>query len=105
MSNYTPAHVTYVNALSTKREGYGYPLWEPDPAGRDPVELTDVGYIFKGNFVKLFNGSSSVENSRPGCEKLDVGEVMYRNPLPMVPEEIASKGVKKISVSANLSVG
>ncbi|KIM89603.1 hypothetical protein PILCRDRAFT_1941, partial [Piloderma croceum F 1598] len=94
-------HIIYANALSTKRESYGYPLWEPDPAGQDPVELTDVGYIFRGRFVKLFNGFSAPE----GFERLDTGEVIQLNPLPMIPEEIASRGVRKVGGSANLSLG
>lgn len=95
-------HIIYANALSTKRQSYGYPLWEPDPAGQDPVELTDVGYIFRGRFVKLFNACSGPPE---GFEQLDTGEVIHLNPLPMIPEEIASRGVRKIGGSANLSIG
>ena len=76
-------------------------MWEPDPAGQDPVELTDVGYIFRGRFVKLFNACSAPE----GFERLDIGEVIQLNPLPMIPEEIASRGVRKVGGSANLSLG
>ena len=109
MPSHAPAHITYANALSTKLEGY--PLWGPDPTGRDPVELADVGYIFRGNFVKLFDASSGADSSRIGCElpreyePLDVGDFIHLNPLPPVPEEIASKGVRKIGGSAHLSAG
>ena len=86
-------------------------MWEPDHAGRGPVELADVGYIFRGNFVRLFNASSGEGRSRVGInvpqgyEQLDIGEIAHLNARPMVPEEIASKGVKKIGGRANLSVG
>lgn len=106
MANHTPAHITYANALSTNRGGYGYPLWQPNHAGRGPVELADVGYIFMGNFVRLFNASSGEGIDVPqGYERLDVGQIACLNALPMVPEEIASKGVKRIGGGANLSVG
>jgi hypothetical protein len=105
-------YITYANAHSTKREAYGHPLWELDPAGRDPVELADVGYIFRGNFVKLFNARSEADGSRigkelpEGFEQLNVrGDFIRLNPLPKVPEEIASKGVRKIGGNANLSAG
>jgi len=96
------AHITYAHALSTNRNSYGYPLWEPDPAEQDPVDLTDVGYILRGRFMKLFNASSGAPH---GYERLDVGAVYHLNPLPMVPEEIGSRGVRKIGGSANLSFG
>ena len=41
-----------------------------------------------------------------GFEQLNVrGDFIRLNPLPKVPEEIASKGVRKIGGNANLSAG
>ena len=36
--------------------GLGYALWLPQPqTNHSPVEIGDVGFVWEGNFVRLFN--------------------------------------------------
>lgn len=103
------AHTTYANALISK--GYGYPLWEPDPVECAPVELADVGYISEGGFIKLFNGSKSIDDwsNRLGLPEghtpFPVGEIQRRMPLPKKPEHIASEGVSEMGVDLGVIAG
>jgi hypothetical protein len=42
--------------LSIKYPNHGHALWEPDPGGLyDVVEVGDVGIIYHGYFLRLFN--------------------------------------------------
>ena len=100
---------TYATSLMAK--GHGYPLWEPDPGEEPAVELTDVGYISDGGFIKLFNASAGVDdpsNSRglpSGHIPLPVGAIQRRAPLPKAPEYISSEGVLEKSVDLSLAAG
>ena len=40
-------------------QGYGHPLWYPEPAQEGEILIGDVGYIHDGRFVRLFNACHS----------------------------------------------
>ena len=60
--------------------GKGHPLWCPEPHSSGEAQIGDVGYIFEGAFVRLFNAISpeefQVPNSRlpPDFEALELPE-------------------------------
>ena len=103
------AHETYANALVTK--GNGYPLWQPDPGEYAPVDLGDVGCIYEGAFVKLFNVSKDIHDRSNrlglpfGHSPLDIGDILYKTPLPKAPEYISSDGVSKKGVDLSVTFG
>lgn len=45
----------YRDQLQVTARGIGHALWEPDPHGRRPVEVGDVGFVRSGQFQRLFN--------------------------------------------------
>jgi hypothetical protein len=45
----------YAAQLSQQKEGY--PLWCPEPADYDEVKVGDVGYLWRGSFIRLFNAT------------------------------------------------
>jgi hypothetical protein len=94
------AYETYANALIIK--GHGNPLWEPDPGEYAPVELGDVGYLYKGAFIKLFNASKAIDdlsNQQLGLTRghhpLRIGGILRQTALAKAPEYISSEGVRK----------
>jgi hypothetical protein len=103
------ASETYANALVS--QGYGHPLWEPDPGEYPPVELADVGYISDGGFIKLFNTSAGINDPSnslglpPGHNLLSIGRIQRRAPLPKAPEYISSEGVSEKGVDLSLTAG
>jgi hypothetical protein len=50
-----PAWETYYQQLIPK--GYEHALWDADQGKELAVEIADVGYLFEGLFVWLFNAS------------------------------------------------
>jgi hypothetical protein len=52
MAQLSPA-ARYANQLIHKHNSY--PLWDPDPQEQPAVEMADVGYVWKGKFIRLFN--------------------------------------------------
>jgi hypothetical protein len=100
---------TYSNSLVS--QGHGHPLWEPDPGPYAPVELADVGYIFKGAFVKLFNASKDTDDwsNRLGLPEghipLPAGNILTGTPLPKKPEYIASEGVSEMGADLIVKAG
>lgn len=36
-------------------QGYGLPLWFPEPGKQGDVEIGDVGFVNEGRFIRLFN--------------------------------------------------
>ena len=53
----------YREQLSIKYPTYGYALWNPSPSNpNNPVEIGDVGFIYKGKFIRLFNAQISAED-------------------------------------------
>lgn len=52
----------YTEQLSTIGEGTA--LWYPEPHETGEVQIGDVGYIFEGAFIKLFNTVSETQDSR-----------------------------------------
>lgn len=103
-----PAHETYAKALVPKN--HGYPLWEPDPGSNAAVELADVGYLWEGVFMKLFNASKGGDDPSnrfglpEGHVPFTVGEVLRRTPLPK-EEHISSEGVCDLGASVELTGG
>lgn len=42
--------------LAITYPGLGYAMWAPQPATDEPpVEIGDVGFVWDGNFIRLFN--------------------------------------------------
>lgn len=103
------AHTTYANNLISK--GHGYPLWEPDPGNYAPIELADVGYLYDGAFIKLFNASTNQYNrsNRLGFPNdhipIDVGDVLNKTPLPKRPKYISSEGVSEADANMSATAG
>jgi peptidoglycan/xylan/chitin deacetylase (PgdA/CDA1 family) len=103
------AYETYANALITK--GHGHPLWEPDPGEYAPVDLGDVGYLYRGAFIKLFNVSKDVHDwsNRLGLPHghtlLHIGDILRPTPLPKAPEHISSEGVSEKGGDFNVTTG
>jgi hypothetical protein len=103
------AYKTYANALIIK--GHGHPLWEPDPGEYAPVDLGDVGYLYNGAFVKLFNASRDIDDpsNRLGFPHghcpLRIRDVLRQTPLPKAPEYISSEGVRKKGAELTVTAG
>jgi hypothetical protein len=103
------AHTTYANALLSK--GHGHALWEPDPGEYAPVELGDVGYLYKGAFIKLFNASKDRDDwsNRLGLPTehvpLRIGEILRKMPLAKAPECISSEGVSNLGMDLSVRAG
>jgi hypothetical protein len=103
------AYETYANALITK--GHGRPLWEPDPGEYAPVELGDVGYLYRGAFVKLFNASKAIDDPSNqfglprGHDPLPIRNILRNTPLPKAPEYIATKGVRSRGAELTVTTG
>jgi hypothetical protein len=103
------AYETYASALVMK--GHGHPLWEPDPGQYAPVELGDVGYLYEGAFVKLFNVSKDIDDPSNrlglpcGHSLLQIGDVLRKSPLSKAPEYISSEGVSDMGADLCISSG
>ncbi|KAH9963427.1 hypothetical protein BGW80DRAFT_1340573 [Lactifluus volemus] len=51
-------HEVYQNELKSRYKLHGWALWQPEPDPDSPTEyvaIGDVGYIYNGRFVRLFN--------------------------------------------------
>jgi hypothetical protein len=103
------AYETYATSLVSK--GHGYPLWEPNPGERAPVELADVGYTSGGGFMKLFNAAAGIDDPSnslglpEGHTPLIVSQIKNRNPLPKAPEYISSEGVSEKGGDLSITAG
>ncbi|EMD38733.1 hypothetical protein CERSUDRAFT_92769 [Gelatoporia subvermispora B] len=49
----------YVRHLSLL--GHGRPLWDPEPTNHGEVHIGDVGYVFRGAFIRLFNAMKDAD--------------------------------------------
>jgi hypothetical protein len=103
------AYETYASVLVTK--GHGHPLWEPDPGEYASVDLGDVGYLYRGAFVKLFNVSKDIHDSSNqsglphGHIPLHIGNILRLTPLPKAPEHISSEGVSEKGADLSVTTG
>jgi hypothetical protein len=103
------SYETYAHALITK--GHGHPLWQPDPGEHAPIDLGDVGYLYEGAFVKLFNVSKDIHSwsNRLGLPHehtpLQVGDIVCKTPLPKAPEYISSEGVSEKAIGLIATTG
>ena len=82
-------HPWNVYAQQLFPQGYGYPLWlpEPDPAARE-VALGDVGWVDNGSFLQLFN-------SRLEHEEDQVRNDVPNEFVPFNPPNLIIKGPTK----------
>lgn len=72
---------------SFKLSNYGIPLWNPEPSSANPVCIGDVGYIYRGQFIKSANiEDSDAENRPPITPRKDV--------LPEDTEYILSPNIR-----------
>ena len=63
--------------LAIKYPSYGHALWEPSPRNPDrPVQVSDVGFIRRGKFHRLFNALLPADD--PSHE---LGVPEYHEPL------------------------
>ncbi|OSC98124.1 hypothetical protein PYCCODRAFT_1471329 [Trametes coccinea BRFM310] len=93
--------------------GFGYPLWAPDPPpGTNPVELGDVGWVRRGEFVALFNACRAADDRQPlnavpsGYEPLDPSTLVTRGPRESIRQEVLhSRSIKQLDVSSGAGAG
>lgn len=92
--------------------GYGHPLWNPEPAESDPVEIGDVGFVSEGRFHRLFNAIRSKDHPM-NLRGVPDGFVQLRLPdeqrvfVPNVvePDEpLCSESVEKNKVGFDVNV-
>lgn len=73
---------------------YGVPLWNPQPSSpANLVNIGDVGYIYKGEFYRIFNATKKDDKYCGNAKPLSINYAVdvkksTREPLPMVSEGI-----------------
>ncbi|KAI8996221.1 hypothetical protein BD414DRAFT_533935 [Trametes punicea] len=93
--------------------GFGYPLWVPDPSpGSSPIEIGDVGWVRRGEFIPLFNAFRAASDRQPfkavpaGYEQLDRSQLVIRGPRETIRQEILhSRNIQQLDVSGGVAAG
>lgn len=92
--------------------GYGHPLWHPEPNSTGEVQIGDVGYIFEGAFVRLFNillPPDDAENKRNGVPEgfvqlhVDRAKLLRTNQRFIEPGPICANSLKKMGMTTELT--
>ncbi|KAI0364291.1 hypothetical protein BV20DRAFT_974618, partial [Pilatotrama ljubarskyi] len=78
---------------------YGYPLWVPDPPpGQGEVQLGDVGWIYEGEFMRMFNTMRPTDEDQalgvpPAFTRLDPAPLHIRGPRERIRQGLLSDGI------------
>ncbi|KAF8466771.1 hypothetical protein JB92DRAFT_2773813, partial [Gautieria morchelliformis] len=102
-----PAWETYYKQLLSR--GHGHALWDADPGEHPAIDIADVGYMYEGAFVRLFNASKQIGDvsnrlgTPVGYKPIRVGEIMEGTLSASQP--ITSETVIQRGVDVNVSGG
>jgi hypothetical protein len=101
------AFENYAKQLLQQKRGYA--LWDANPHSEPAVEIADVGYVENGAFVRLFNGSKTLDDTSnkfgvpDGYQPLHGGEILEGTLCASLP--IKSESVLQLRAEVDLSGG
>lgn len=64
--------------------GKGYPLWQPEPTKFGEVQIGDVGFLWEGAFMRLFNALSK-EGLPENVELLHLQDKLFHERQEAIP--------------------
>ena len=109
MATNTRAAAWTIYAKQLYPQGYGYPLWQPDPDPKaNPVDIADVGWLDKGGFFQLFNSRMKLEDASrqvharvpEGFVPFDPPDLFVSGPHPsLVAPPLCSETIETSEVS------
>ncbi|KAM5541093.1 hypothetical protein V8D89_005226 [Ganoderma adspersum] len=114
MATNTRAAAWTIYAKQLYPQGYGYPLWQPDPDPKaSPVDIADVGWLDKGGFFQLFNSRMKLEDASrqvharvpEGFVPFDPPDLFVSGPHPsLVAPPLCSETIETSEVSGSAQV-
>lgn len=73
----------------------GVPLWKPQPSSpANLVNIGDVGYIYKGEFYRIFNATKKDEKYCGNAKPLVINRATDIEIKQLEPEPVVSDGIK-----------
>ena len=101
----------YAKQLLTMRQGY--PLWHPE-IERDrglEVQVGDVGYLYEGTFIRIFNAILQVDHPDhkmfgvPKDHKpFEVKPFLWRGPASVIESHLCSRSVSSFGLEGSVTM-
>lgn len=106
--------ITYpwdVYAEQLVQRGRGFPLWHPEPMDAGGVLIGDVGFLYEGQFHRVFNATLPADDPinsggvPDGYEPFELKENLFQRREAAIPQGVqCSRGVTSTHASAQLGV-